>query len=1219
MPAVVTAPQVVRTRGVSLPARELEDDHMSARPPTRRRVRSLVGLLAAMLAMLGMVSAPAATAQPDESTSKIEQSVATVLDTKDSADFWVMLSQRADLSGPSAIADWAARGTAVVNALRQTSDTSQAQIRAILDAEGVDYRPYYIVNAIEVRGGSAALAESLAQRADVASILAPRTYEIPQPTAGAFEGEIDSVEWGIAATNADDVWSTFGVRGEGIVVANIDTGVQFSHPALVGKYRGNMGGGTFDHNYNWFDPSNVCGNPSLAPCDNNGHGTHTMGTMVGDDGAANQIGMAPGARWIAAKGCESSGCSLAALLGSGQWVLAPTDLSGANPRADLRPHIVNNSWGASNGSAVDPFYEATVNAWRASGIFPSFSNGNSGPGCNTSGSPGDYIESYSSGAYDINGAIASFSSRGPGENGDIKPNLASPGVNVRSSVPGNGYSSFSGTSMAAPHTSGAVALVWSAAPSLIGDMAQTAALFDNTAVDTSDLTCGGTADDNNVWGEGKLNAFAAVDQSPRGPTGTLTGVVTDANDGSPLAGAVVQVTGPSNRSLITGTDGRYSSTLPVGSYTVTASLFGYASGSGQATIAEGQTSTVNLALAPASSGVVSGVVRDSAGALVANATVQVLGTPIPPVTTGADGVYSFADVPFGNYEVKAAAGGCYDQQTQSLTVDGDETLDFAIPNRNDEFGHHCVIEAGNYVEGDTPLALTGDDASTTVTLPFSFFYYGKTYQTAHVATNGHINFLARNTSFSNASLPRTAVPNAAIYALWDDLHVDAESRMWTKLSGTAPNREFLVEWRNVKFFGGATTSRVDFEVVLAENGEISLRYRNLDPAQGRETGNSATVGIENETGTVALQYSLNTSALSDAQSIRFRLPPHGVVSGTVTDANDGLAVEGAAVNVLKGTDVISTATVGADGAYAIHMLAGEYNVEVSRNLYVTSASAVTITDGTTTTHDVALHTPRAELRGGPLSFLAEPGQLRSAQVSLASTSELDLSYSLTNGASWLWAVPGSVGVPAGSAQALTVRVDPVGLAPGVHTADITLTTNAGRTPTMVIPVTLVVPAYRKGVDAGSSRAFTDTNADAWVADQAWSAGGFGYIGPGFVESTKKDIAGTDDDAMYKNQRAGMAGYRFDNLPAGVYQVELNFAELRGTMAAGKRVFDVSLNGTTVLPNYDMVAAVGALTADRHEFFVTVSEGGTVEVFFGTHQGSQPPALNGIRITHRPDM
>ena len=136
-----------------------------------------------------------------------------------------------------------------------------------------------------------------------------------------------------------------------MTVASIDTGVDYSHPALAGKYRGRHADGSVDNDYNWFDPSHVCS--TAAPCDNVGHGTHTMGTMVGGqipDGA-DQIGVAPGATWIAAKGCASSSCSRAALLAAGQWIVAPTDLSGRNPRPDLAPDVVNNSWGSG---ALDP-------------------------------------------------------------------------------------------------------------------------------------------------------------------------------------------------------------------------------------------------------------------------------------------------------------------------------------------------------------------------------------------------------------------------------------------------------------------------------------------------------------------------------------------------------------------------------------------------------------------------------------------------------------------------------------------------------------------------------------------------------------------------------------------------------------------------------------------------------------------------------------------------
>src|SRR5690606_18118605 len=160
-----------------------------------------------------------------------------------------------------------------------------------------------------------------------------------------------ALEWGLSNIRAPEAWEAFGAQGEGIVVANIDTGVQFDHPALVNQYRGNLGG-SFDHNYNWFDPAGVCGSPESGPCDNADHGTHTMGTIVGDDLAGNQIGVAPRARWIAAKGCEDLNCSNEALLSSGQWLLAPTDLNGENPRPDLRPNIINNSW---SGFAGDPF------------------------------------------------------------------------------------------------------------------------------------------------------------------------------------------------------------------------------------------------------------------------------------------------------------------------------------------------------------------------------------------------------------------------------------------------------------------------------------------------------------------------------------------------------------------------------------------------------------------------------------------------------------------------------------------------------------------------------------------------------------------------------------------------------------------------------------------------------------------------------------------------
>jgi subtilisin family serine protease len=316
-----------------------------------------------------------------------------------------------------------------------------------------------------------------------------------------------TVTWGLKDTRAADgdepgFWKTFGVKGDGIVVANIDTGVQWNHPALVNQFKcpGNPTDATC-----WRDPSNICG--AGGACDNNGHGTHTMGTMVAKDDPAlpYTAGMAPSARWIACKGCESNSCSDLALNTCADWILQPGG-STAN-----RPHIVNNSWGGDGG---DNWYLDKVQAWRAAGIFPAFSAGNSGSGCSTLGSPGDYQESFGSAAHGESRTIASFSSRGPGAFGHdpyTKPNISAPGVGVISTLPGNAWGSLNGTSMASPHTAGAVALLWSCNPGLRGQIDPTAELLQNTADAAPAGSCGAPPDGqgNYTYGYGYLNVLAA--------------------------------------------------------------------------------------------------------------------------------------------------------------------------------------------------------------------------------------------------------------------------------------------------------------------------------------------------------------------------------------------------------------------------------------------------------------------------------------------------------------------------------------------------------------------------------------------------------------------------------------------------------------------------------------------------------------------------------------
>ena len=459
----------------------------------------------ALLTGLIAVTGPVAKSVPSLRT--VDPRVQRAVQSGGTATYWVILRERADLSGASAIGDRNTRGWFVYQRLTQTAASSQRGIRALLAKQAARFQSFWIINAIRVTSGAATLS-ILASRPEVASIVPAWKARIESPQHSRGSAAVATVEWNIERIRAPEVWSTYNDRGQGITIATIDTGVQWNHPALIKQYRGlcTFQCLTVNHNYNWFDPSHVC--PQPAPCDNVGHGTHVMGINVGDDRGSNQIGVAPRAYWIAAKGCESNSCSDSALMASGQWMLAPTDLNNQNPRPDRRPDVVGNPW---TGPPGDPFYRAIVQAWVSSGIFPVFRVGSSGPGCATAGSPADYPESYAVGAFDMNNSIASFSSRGPSAfGGIIKPNIAAPGVNIRSSVPSNQYAIFTGTSMATAHVPGAVALIWAGAPAFRRDISGTRAILDQTAIDVSDLTCGGTPGNNNVWGEGRLDAFAAV-------------------------------------------------------------------------------------------------------------------------------------------------------------------------------------------------------------------------------------------------------------------------------------------------------------------------------------------------------------------------------------------------------------------------------------------------------------------------------------------------------------------------------------------------------------------------------------------------------------------------------------------------------------------------------------------------------------------------------------
>jgi subtilisin family serine protease len=447
--------------------------------------------------------------------SKVSPMVLRATANGGSSTFLVLLTSQADLSPAAALPTKAAKGQFVYDTLRGNADRTQAPIKSLLDRMGASYRSHWAVNAIRVTG-TRDVVDALAARFDVAQIVANpwiRSTVLPT-TPPRTVAAPNTVEWNVTRVQAPKAWAR-GFTGQGIVLGSIDTGQQWDHPALKPHYRG-WNGSTADHNYNWYDATN----PSIKiPQDPYGHGTHTAGTMVGDDGGTNQIGVAPGAQWMACRSMDSSGFgSPDTYITCFEFMIAPWDLNANNPDPSKAPVAVSNSWycSISMEGCTQSVLFTTVQAVRAAGIVPVVAAGNSGPTCRTIGNdgpPAQYDESYTVGATTSANVLAFFSSRGPVrfQGQRIKPDISAPGQSVRSSYPLNTYAVLDGTSMATPHIAGVIALIYSAKPQLIGDVSGTEALINNTAhhINSSECSSNGTFP-NNLYGYGLVDANKAT-------------------------------------------------------------------------------------------------------------------------------------------------------------------------------------------------------------------------------------------------------------------------------------------------------------------------------------------------------------------------------------------------------------------------------------------------------------------------------------------------------------------------------------------------------------------------------------------------------------------------------------------------------------------------------------------------------------------------------------
>ena len=478
----------------------------------------LVAALAVFSASLVLRSAPVHAAA---SIEKIAPRVLTETAGGGTTEALVVLAEQADLTPAAALPSKLEKGRFVVNALRAVAGRTQAPILTLLEQRGDHYQSFYIVNMIKVTGNRG-LMQQLAARRDVARIDAnPQVRSsLPVPTGARSGSEAPpTVEWNIQQVHAPEVWA-LGFRGQGRVVAGADTGVQWDHPALKLHYRG-WKKGKVNHNYNWHDATP---DHSKVPVDPYGHGTFTVSEMVGDDGHGNQIGVAPRAKWMACRNMDANGAGTPARYTECfEFLIAPYPIGG-NPKQgkpELAPDSINNSWEcpASEGCSFDTLRKV-VNAVRAAGIFPAMAAENSGPSCGTvDNPPAIYASAVSVGATDSSNNIADFSSRGPvtvdGSN-RLKPNLSAPGVNVRGAFPTNQYGYSDGTSMAAPHLAGGVALLWQAKPALVGNITKTESTLTHTSMPLrSTQNCGGSGQKipNNVFGWGLLNLLKAV-QAP---------------------------------------------------------------------------------------------------------------------------------------------------------------------------------------------------------------------------------------------------------------------------------------------------------------------------------------------------------------------------------------------------------------------------------------------------------------------------------------------------------------------------------------------------------------------------------------------------------------------------------------------------------------------------------------------------------------------------------
>ncbi len=825
----------------------------------------------------------------------------------------------------------------VITALQKKADQTQPELLSYLSrmeaTEAVfTYRKFWIVNAIMVEAKPEVIL-NLATRRDVHMIDLDARLERDKPVSikrdDPAQEAINSVEPGLKIINADKLWA-MGITGQGRIVMGIDTGVDPTHPALSYKWRGTH----VSADQAWFDPTG--GSSSPEDCD--GHGTHTMGTMTGYVEGGDTVGVAIGAEWIASNSLCGGSPHTSNSIASFEWAMNPDQ--DVNTIDDM-PDAINNSWyDPSISDECDNVWVDCFNAVEATGIAVVFSAGNSGPNSQTITTPKNintnttnvWATAAINGANYLNGSndpIASFSSRGPsvcdGEGPlKIKPEASAPGDDVRSSYPGGGYSLLSGTSMAAPHVTGAIALLRQFAPTLTGKQIKEALYA--TAKDL------GTEGEDNTYGVGLIDLYAAFlslgtpDETP--PETIVDLAVSDITSSELTITWTVPVDTSANG--VTGFDIRMS-TSPINDTTdfYNAEQVPFTKLPNQA----GETETIMIENLDFSteyyfaiissdiwsnhselSNLVSGTTYD---APVVQVTPDELGHFLPAMSTLTDTV-KIANVSATNstldfsvslenntfpedaVQVKLvpktlaieSEGGSKDKPVEKggLSLEG-----FGGP---DMFGYEWIdsdeTNGPNYEWND--ISTTGtlvDNWQATGTydpldegiagpfdLGFTFKFYDTEYSEVYLNTNGFVAFESFSGSlFSNKEIPNTDAPNAIIAAVWDDLDGDGGNCYVQQFSD-----KFVIQYDNWPEYSASGT--FTFQIVIFRSGKVIIYYNSL-------TGDltSATVGIESPDGTDGLQVEYNGGTyLANNKALQFASEPgwltNDVSNGRLFNGNE---------------------------------------------------------------------------------------------------------------------------------------------------------------------------------------------------------------------------------------------------------------------------------------------------------------------------------------------